>query len=198
MLSSLEFHKEFHTFSIPIHEIGVNGLRLRQPISKEALSSLLFEPKNELFSWRALDGASVRFEIERENEHIFIVQLSALCPVGSPCVRCLDLVCQDLAIECRVRMLECEHLGIDPGIGVDLSLDDESQQDILKCDSSVGYFSKKRIDLGIILRDQIFLMVPDYPQCSKKQGASCNNALDLVREEESPDNPFVQFFKKAK
>src|SRR5258705_48317 len=61
-------------------------------------------------------------------------------------------------------------------------------------ESVVGYFSDKCIDLGIILRDQIFLDLPDYPQCGPVNGdtkASCSKILPLEGDQ-IRDNPFVK------
>jgi uncharacterized metal-binding protein YceD (DUF177 family) len=201
MLSSLSFHKDFSALRFSTHDIGVVGVSLKQSISAEAISALIFEPHNQDFTWVAQKPAELHLEIERENDHCFKVHVQATLVLNNTCVRCLKPVSKPFCLDFLIRMMEKKHLGLDDNydslaeggsIEIDISKDDEDL---------VGYFSGTCIDLGIILRDQIFLEVPDYPQCD---GAECSlplsgikglNALD--RDDERGNNPFVKLLKKT-
>lgn len=197
MLSSLEFHKDFKAWRVSTHEIGVSGFNFSQNISQEALTALLFEPNNQDFSWRAEEEALVNFKLERENDHSFIVFIKTNLLLSNPCVRCLDPVSLPLNLDFSVRMLEKEHFGSDEDNFSCLTEDDFLDNN----EALVGYFSHKCIDLGIILRDQIFLEVPDYPQCGmgKDAVATCNKSLPLTKNQDGQqENPFVKLFRKSK
>jgi uncharacterized metal-binding protein YceD (DUF177 family) len=203
MLSSSEFHKDFLAFKISAREIGVHGLSFVRDLSKEALSALIFEPKNEEFSWRAQGPTILHSRLERENDHSFAVHLSAEVQLYCVCVRCLSPVNHSLSVCFFIRMLEREHLrGRNTNYenwqfeseSVAINLDEE--------DLSVGYFSEQCIDLGVILREQIFMLVPDYPQCGSTNGsleASCDKALLVLPNDDGHrESPFVKLFNKIK
>jgi uncharacterized metal-binding protein YceD (DUF177 family) len=201
MLRSSEFHKDFFALRISVHEIGVTGLNFVKNISVDALSALLFEPNNSLFSWKSTNQTVVRFRLERENEHSFVVSTETDCVLSCTCVRCLDPVSVSLPLDFSIRMLEKEHFQSDAD-PVDFIFE-SSEIDSDKDDNpQVGYFSDKSIDLGIILRDQIFLKVPDYPQCGMAKGSShaiCNKSLPLPQAKREPrENPFVKLLYKTK
>lgn len=200
MLSSSLFHQEFLPLRISTHEIGITGQKFSHALSLAALNALLFEPKNELFSWSALSGATVNFFLERENEHTFKVGIQTNLLLSCACVRCLTPVPMSIPIDFFIRMLQKERFAQPDDEFGDLHFDTEELEIDADEDSLVGYFSDKCIDLGIILRDQIFLQVPDYPQCKDGgQTDGCRKDLSLVQQDTDggqKENPFVKLFSK--
>lgn len=203
MLSSAEFHRDFLAFRISTHEIGVNGLKFARNVSPQALSALIFEPQNEAFSWHAQGETVVHYSLERENDHSFRINVSGELTLSCACVRCLDPVVHRFSVALTMRMLEKEHLSSHDDEVSEWQFDSAEIDMSLDGDAPVGYFSDKCIDLGVILREQIFLQVPDYPQCGSLNGsstASCGKSLPLLREGEDAnrDNPFVKLLSKTR
>lgn len=200
MLLSAVFHKEFVPLRISTHEIGITGQKFSRTFSAEALSALIFEPKNELFSWKAVDSAEVHFYLERENDHTFKIEIDVELTLSCACVRCLSPVSMRIPIDFKIRMLQKERFAPAHDID-DIHFESEELEIDSDEDSLVGYFSDKSIDLGIILRDQIFLQVPDYPQCKNDgQGSeTCRKNLSLLQQDDEDGqqkNPFVTLFSK--
>lgn len=203
MLSSVEFHKDFAALRVNEREIAVNGLVLKEEISSEALSALIFEPKNIEFSWRCEKNVVVNARITRENDHGFLLDLNTSLSLTCTCVRCLEPVSLAMEVSFAGRLLESEHLGLEEhnaetAGSFDISVDLSEEAD------DVAYFSGKTLDLGIVLRDQIFLMVPDYPHCGMSKDAlsasGCAFSPSICKEQEAElrDNPFVKRFGKNK
>lgn len=196
MISSAEFHSDFLAFRISTQEVGVDGLKFARSVSKEALSALLFEPKIPSFSWQALNDIVVEALLERENDHSFKVWLRADFLLTSSCARCLDRISERFFLDFSIRMMAAEHLGINPEHADDYQFDsyeiDESGEDL-----PVGYFSARCIDLGVILREQIFFEAPDYPHCkSKDDGLSCNTKINSGSDDKSASHPFSKLLDK--
>lgn len=203
MLSSAEFHKDFLALRVATHEIGVAGLKFTRELAKDALSALLFEPKNQDFSWKALENARVDFRLERENDHSFLIHMHTNLVLGSTCGRCLADIAIDFPLDFTIRMLEMESLGMDEATADGWNAEAIELVPSAEDEGLVGYFSGKTIDLGLILRDQIFLDTPDYPHCDMSKDAlqrSGCKVLSPVREEsdQRSDNPFVKKFGKTK
>lgn len=198
MLSSVEFHKDFLPLRISTNEIGVFGQKFTHTLSNKALSALLFEPKNEMFSWRATAPISFDFYLERENDTSFIVRIHGDFSLSSTCVRCLDSVEHGFHLEISTRMIEKEQFEIDRFEEDDWHFD-SNEQELSADDASVGYFTNQCIDLGLILRDQIFFEAPDYPHCERVNGSlSCNAKLESTKDADlNRDNPFVKLLKKT-
>jgi uncharacterized metal-binding protein YceD (DUF177 family) len=196
MISSVEFHSDFLAFRISTNEVGVEGLKFSRHLSEEALSALLFEPKIPSFSWRALSDIQVEAFLERENDHSFKVLLKADFLLTSSCARCLEPLSERFFLDFSIRMIEAEHLGINIEDTDDYQFDsyeiDESGEDL-----PVGYFSARCIDLGVILREQIFFEAPDYPHCqSKDDGLSCNAKIKYESDDKSASHPFSKLLNK--
>lgn len=197
MLSSVSFHKDFAGFRFATHEIGVVGASFKRDITPEALSALIHEPQRGEFFWRGHQNTQVSCSIERENDHCFKIAMGAVVVLLNTCGRCLNPLTQSFTLDFSIRMLNKQHLGlVDPeGEGANIEID-MSKED----DEVVGYFSGTCIDLGIILRDQIFLEVPDYPQCG---GAHCSLPLSsggyyaLDHNAEHGNNPFAKLLKRT-
>lgn len=198
MLSSSEFHSDFATWTVSTHEIGINGLKLSRFISPQALSAALKEERNELFSWRLLKPSEVKFNISRENDKAFKVHVASYLILSCSCVRCLEPVSFELALDFEITMIEGSELGPDLSQG-DYSFDSDCVESGTDDDTAVGYFFGRSIDLGLILREQVFLEVPDYPDCQSPKAmgkATCKRAEALLSTEMSTrENPFVKFWK---
>lgn len=196
MLSSAQFHSDFKALIVSTSEIGVLGLQLERELKAQALTSLLAE-SDAIFSWQALEPATVRFEIEQESTHAFLVHVKARLTLQCACVRCLTPIAHAIVLNFSIRMLEDEDKKKEEETLNELALDSDSVLE--EGEFSVGYFSGRSIDLGLILREQIFLEVPDYPRCggelaiSKK---SCELSLAEREIKEVRENPFVKLFKK--
>lgn len=197
MLSSSEFHSDFKAFKISIHEVGINGLAINRILSAEAFTALLKEPHNELFSWRALKPVELKFNLTRENDHVFKVEAQAKLPLNCTCVRCLEPVAHEICLDFAIIMIEGTELSRqdeDPNF---CSFDsDEADSD---SDTNVSYFLDRTLDLGLILREQIFLEAPDYPHCAGETAllkSACKPVVALISEESIiRENPFVKFWK---
>lgn len=203
MLSSAEFHKDFLALRVATHEIGVNGFDFTHEISADALSALIFEPNNATFSWKACKITTAHFHLERENDHAFKAKVRLTANLTCTCVRCLNEVSYICSLDFEIRLLEMEHLGIDESTALGWSADTFEVDLSAEDEALVGYFSEKSIDLGLILRDQIFLQVPDYPHCGISNDAlhasGCKTLpIESVEDEKRHNNPFVKLFGKTK
>lgn len=196
MLSSTQFHSDFKALIVSTLEVGVQGLQLERELKANALTSLLAE-SDATFSWQALEPAMVRFELEQEGAHAFLVHLKARLTLECACVRCLSPVAHAIVLNFSIRMLEDEDKKKEEDALNELTLDSDSVLE--EGEYSVGYFSGRSIDLGLILREQIFLEVPDYPKCGGEMAISKESCeLPLLEHEmkEVRENPFVRLFKK--
>lgn len=197
MFSSSEFHSDFKAFKISIHEVGVNGFAFTRTISADALTALLHEPHNELFSWRASKSIELKFKLTRENDQVFKVEAQANLPLICTCIRCLEPVDHRINLDFDIIMIAASELLGNDEDPSHCSFDStEADSDL---DTNVGYFSDRTLDLGLILREQIFLEVPDYPHCAAQTAllkSTCKPAVALISEEATTrENPFVKFWK---
>lgn len=201
MLSSVLFHKSFAPLRFITHEIGEIGVSIDQSLPAEAISALIHEPQKSDFYWQAIGPSALKGTIERENGHCFKVALCGHFDLKTTCVRCLNPLTMPITIDFSIRMIEKEHLGFmgepdtigeDGALEIDMSKDEEDV---------VGYFAGTCIDVGLILRDQIFLEVPDYPQCASTRCSlpkgNILGADGLDRHDGYGNNPFVKLFKKT-
>lgn len=207
MLTSTDFHKDFSALKIAPHGIGVAGMRFSHELRDEAITALLLESSNPAFSWKAALNARLSFELERENDYSFLVTIRGDIMLWCTCVRCLDPVHFAISLDFTIRMLEMEHLGVDAEMALgwksessEIDLSNESEEDD---EPLVGYYSRKAIDLGLIVRDQIFLRVPDYPHCDMGkdalQASRCKAlSAEILESEKLRDNPFVKKFGTTK
>jgi uncharacterized metal-binding protein YceD (DUF177 family) len=197
MFKSSDYSKEFAQFRIHSHEVGVNGLNFVREVSAHAFSSLIREPNSHVNSWTALKPVTVDFFLERENDQSFKVKGTCNLNVSNTCVRCLESVEYVIQVNFKMRMLEKQEL-----------FDRDQEQDELSFDSNesdlddeeIGYFRDKCIDLGLILREQSFLELPDYPHCGDN-GTVRKAPCKLLPEQENQgnfkrENPFVKLLKK--
>lgn len=165
--------------------MGVDGLNLKQTISIDAINALLFEAGDPDFCFKSRELALLTCFLERENDHAFRVSIKADLKLYSQCGMCLEPLDIPCHLDFSILMIEGEEVLLPEIDGAELM-----------SDPSVGYFSGRCIDLGLILRDQIFLQMPDYPQCESQGLTPCNKSLLLESESVSVKNPFVKFFKK--
>ena len=198
MLASSQFHNDFATWTVSVYEIGVNGLNLKRSLSTAALSALLKEQHNEIFSWQLLEPSEVEISISRDNDKAFKVHMCCSLILSCSCVRCLEPTSFKLALDFIITMMEGSELGPDEIPG-DYSFDSDCVETTDDSDNAVGYFFGRTIDLGLILREQIFLEVPDYPECQSPAAmikATCKAPLALLSTPVSTrENPFVKFWK---
>jgi len=198
MFSSSQFHSDFAPWVVSTHEIGVNGLKLSRSVGIEAFNALLKEQNDSLFSWQLMHATQADFLITRENDKAFKVHVKSHIIVRCACVRCLEPVGFELDLNFVITMMEGSELGPDEIAG-DYSFDSDCVEANADTDTAVGYFFHRNIDLGLILREQIFLEVPDYPECQSPKAmaqATCKPATALLSKEVSTrENPFVKFWK---
>ena len=196
MISSADFHKDFSSLHIATHEIGVGGMKLVQTLSPNTLSALLFEPNNQMFSWQAMIPVAISFDLERENAHSFKVAIAGVFTLNSVCVGCLEPLEHQFSLDFSIRMLEKEHFVTHATESTEWKFDSDELDMSIDESLSVGYFANHCIDLGVLLRDQIFYEAPDYPHC-----LSCNHRstkADLEDDERKQNNPFLKLLNKTR
>jgi len=190
MLSSADLHKDFARLIVSTREVGVMGFHLNADVKAASLSALLLEPTNQQFSWTSRDVSQVSFAIEKETEASYKVRVQGELKLWSNCVKCLNDLEHVLELDFTIRMLKSAQLLEEDCQPSSMVFASDSQ---LEEDCLVGYFSLESIDLGLILREQIFLSVPDYPQCL----TACEQAsVMLLSAESGQENPFVKLFSK--
>lgn len=156
----------------------MEGCKFARQLSHGALSALLFEANNELFSWKAHDPVELRFVLMRENDHSFNVSIQAEFTLYSSCVRCLETMGHRFFLDFSILMLDGNHFGEKDEPGAIWQFDSEEVDISSDEELSVGYFTDHCIDLGVILRDQIFYEAPDYPHCADENGSiACQTAI---------------------
>lgn len=194
MLSS-EFHSDFASWMLSTHEISINGALFTLPLKRDALSALLKETQE--FSWEAHEDSSVKFAIKRENKHTFKVHTQCVLSLKTPCIRCLEPTIYNFNLDFCITMLESSELFGTREDPLSYSFDSDHVES--DDDKAVGYFSGRNIDLGLILREQVFLEVPDYPHCKSEEAqahATCKQTEALLNTTASTrENPFVKFWK---
>lgn len=197
MLSSADFHSDFKSWMVSTHEVGVIGLLFERDISDETLSALLKEKDRGIFSWRAQGPSRVRFSLSQEGAQAFKLDLVGTLRLCSACTKCLNEIEHIIELKLHMRLLEQEVVH-DEDEDEELVFDSDSLGD--ENDSVVGYFSKKSIDLGLILREQIFFSVPDYPYCGGPLAVEKRDCrvLLLTSSDDTPrESPFMKLLKKT-
>lgn len=197
MLSSADFHSDFKSWTVSTHEVGVIGLLFERYVPDETLTALLKEKDRGIFSWKAKGPSLVRFSLNQEGTQAFTLTLAGTLHLCSACTKCLNEIEHEIELKLHMRLLEQEVVhneDKDDELVFDSdSLDDEN-------DSVVGYFSKKSIDLGLILREQIFFSVPDYPYCGGPfavEKEDCRVLLLTSSDDKPRESPFMKLLKKT-
>ncbi|HOW16416.1 MAG TPA: DUF177 domain-containing protein [bacterium] len=105
------------------------------------------------------------FEISVEKKGDFVeVEGSFNGAADIPCVRCLDLF--EVPFKQRFRLFLYSEDGTYAGDGGEHELKDT--------DMEFGFFHGDKIDVAEILREQLILVLPDYPVCKADCGGICN------------------------
>jgi uncharacterized metal-binding protein YceD (DUF177 family) len=197
MLSSTDFHGEFSALRVATSEIGPLGLTLDKKISAEAFNALVLEPNND-FCWSTEEGFAFFGRVEKESEDSFKVSVKATIKANVACVRCFKPLSYLIDLSFSVRMIHEDEASEDTDF-----LEQSSFSQIGQLDSdqeiAVTHFVGNKIDLGIIVREQFFFSVPDYPRCNDAQAEpkrTCAADVLLKSSEAQRENPFVKFFKK--
>jgi uncharacterized metal-binding protein YceD (DUF177 family) len=195
MLPSSEIHIDLQALIVSTLEVGVRGLSFERSLKPEALNALLLEPGND-FGWSTSANSLVSCSLEQENAHAYRVHIKSSLTLNCACVRCLEIVPHALELDFVIRMLEKE-AHKEEEFPEELCFDGDSA---LNGDEAlVGYFSARSIDLGQILREQIFLEVPDYPKCGGDRALikkACSTLIDQNGESHRRENPFIKLFNK--
>jgi uncharacterized metal-binding protein YceD (DUF177 family) len=185
MFSSSEFHKDFSAWVFSTQEISIHGLEITRELSIEALNALIKEPHDDVFSWRSESPALIQFNLIRENNTTYKLICSGELCLFCPCIRCLEPAHYTLKSNFELSLFHQENLPQSPFEGDNALGDDEK-------DHAVSYFYNHTIDLALILREHIFLEIPDYPHCD----ATCKPAQALLDSTMSTrENPFVKLLK---
>ncbi|MCA9508710.1 MAG: DUF177 domain-containing protein [Myxococcales bacterium] len=198
MLSSIDFHSDFKTWIVPTHEIGTIGLSFEKMISAQTLCALLHEKNRNDFTWKAKNDHRVRCKLIHEGTSAFMLDMTGRLELFSSCARCLNEIQHSIEINLHMRLLEQKMVDAQES-NLELIFDSDSLQDD-ENEIVTGYFLRKSIDLGLILREQIFFSVPDYPYCGgplavKKEG--CGLSIVTSPDHEPPKNPFIKLLKKT-
>lgn len=194
MLSSASFHSDFKSWHVSTHEVGVIGVSLEQSLSLEALSALIYEKDRGLFGWAAKNPHSVHFKITQEGTDAFKLELKGVLRLFSSCTKCLEEIEHEIDVSVSMRLLEQT---LPDQERQELLFDSDALEDV--DEAVVGYFYQKSIDLGLILREQIFLSVPDYPHCGiapavKKE--ACERSFLVPTDDKPQKNPFMTLLNK--
>lgn len=198
---STDFHKEFASYIVSTSEINAVGLSLKHDFSQDSINSLIKEDKD--FHWFSKQKTLATFFLQEESLESYLLEIKAKVNLFYPCMRCLKDIEHVLDIECKMRLLEKEKIVDETSdeLSDEIFFSDISLAQNYKNDLIISYFSKQRIDLGLILREQIFLELPDHPICGNFLAVNKNKChldffIDSAKELENFNNPFFKLLNK--
>jgi uncharacterized protein len=155
---------------ITLDEILDKGLTVREPVSRDLLSTLLAEGEGTGFSASA--DAELHADLHKVSGGVLLegdmeVQLS------TPCNRCLTDVRLTLPLDFTLNLVPKASLAPD---GDEDGDDDEAGQDagsfVLE-DADREVFDGKKIDLDPIIREQVLLALPMHAVCKEACKGLC-------------------------
>lgn len=197
---SREFHKDLSSFTLLTSEINAIGLAFSKEIKAESLNCLLKENSN--FCWYTNKSSLPVFFIKEESEQSYVLEIKAKFNLFCSCVRCLKEIEHELDLDFKIRLLDKEKiLDESDNLNSEIFFADTNFANSYENEIPVSYFSKDLIDLALILREQIFLELPDYPACGN--GFALNKSkcqLDFINISDNKrlnfNNPFFKLLEK--
>jgi len=137
-------------FSIPVDDIPDAGLHLTTSWEETALVEIL-EAQHEPFTVSSPLELDVRFG---RTAHTVVAKGSLRVMVHLQCVRCLTLFPHCIADTFRYILMPVS------AVPQYRKKQDPEENDI-------AYYTDDFIDLRPLIREQLYLMMPDYPHCSE-------------------------------
>ena len=198
---SREFHKDLSSFTLLTSEINAIGLSFSKEIKAESLNCLLKE-ENSDFCWHTNSSSLPVFFIKEESEQSYVLEIKARFNLLCSCVRCLKNIEHELNLDFKIRLLDKEKiLDESDDLSCEIFFADTNLASSYENEMPVSYFSKDRIDLALILREQIFLELPDYPACGNRFALNKSKCqLDFINISDNEtlnfNNPFFKLLEK--
>ena len=141
---------------IHVADIKSEGLEKSFLLSRDELEGVLDDPKGEISG--AEGGLSVEARLDRLDETIF-VKGEIVANVGFICVRCTAEKVVRLDVDLNAVLMPR------PGAEGHPFDDDEDGVELSAEDLDVTFYGGTEIDLKDIVREAIYLNMPDYPTC---------------------------------
>ena len=149
---------------VNVADIKSEGLETSFSLSREELEGVLEDPKGEISA--AAGGLSVKARLDRLSDTIF-VKGQIVADVGYTCVRCTADKSLDLAIDLHAVLMPR------PGAAGHPFEEDEDGVELSAEDLDVTFYEGTEIDLNDIVREAIYLKMPDYPSCGVEPVQDC-------------------------
>lgn len=137
---------------ILVSRIPDTGLELNESLGASLVSDLLFEPGKDIY-WKAIEPASIEFQLKSMKDHVELVGHGEFT-LETSCVRCL----QDNVYKLKLSL----HVFLMPHQAESQVEDDVADSED---ERTVFYYEDHTIDLCKILREEIFLALPVFPDC---------------------------------
>lgn len=158
------------SFRIRADNIPVGGLDISEDLKSGFITKLIEEPCGTI-SWKCISDTKLACRLEHEADMLHL-KGNAHFRMLYPCVRCMEEVAFEVKITFNARLLPRIK---DPDQG-QTELEAESFDDVsafVSSDSNnesvVSYFDDGIIDLSDLLREQLFLEFPQYPNCESAE-----------------------------
>ncbi|MFZ9887869.1 MAG: YceD family protein [Myxococcota bacterium] len=141
-------------------------LVVQETLPQAWLQDLLADPSDP--PWRTADDAHIDVLLEREAATVKVTGEGRFA-LAHACVRCLRDVRFDLAVGFDLRLAE----GAAGEPNAEELQDDEEMEsfgadDIDPAEADLFPFDGRRVPLGAIIREQVFLELPMHPQCESE------------------------------
>jgi len=149
---------------VQISDITAAGFETRFELSREDLDSVLEDPRGEIIG--AGKGLTVEARLDRMDDTIFVKgQIAA--EVGFKCVRCSSA--REMGLEIALSAVLMPR----PGAEGHPFEEDEEGIELSAEDLDVTFYDGTEIDLDDIVREAIYLEMPDYPSCGVEPKEAC-------------------------
>ncbi len=149
------------SFTVRADRIPVGGLDISEVLSVEFLSELVFEGSKPL-TWQAVEGAEVQLHLMPEATMIRLTGGGKFV-MATPCIRCMHQASFAVTLDFNTRLMPGQaELEADGTITLESFSDDVPVQEE---EFVVSYYQDGIIDISALLREQLFLDLPDYPTC---------------------------------
>lgn len=167
---------------IPVDEIREEGTRVKERLPAAWVTDTLADPAEE--PWTA--GGDAEIDLTLTRDETVRVKGLAHFDLLHTCVRCLEPIPFELDLDLDLRLVRSEDLGgvVPDDVALDYGLSDalsEPAETLNLEEGEVAAFDGRTVDLGAVLREQIFLELPMHPSC-ESEGARPEGPCVLDRE----------------
>lgn len=179
------------SFYIKADQIPVQGVVVSEALDPVYVSALLTEDNHE--SFRAV--AKVQFEATLTPEASWIrLNAAGNFALAHSCVRCLNDVVFHLPLRLNLRLVAATAAAQKIDADLEMGLEVISEDD---ADLSCFSYENGTIDLGAIVREQLFLELPSYPACDgawaePKQACAFIPVETATVDDRPPAHPFAK------